>query len=154
MPQHGLMTIALRPARSNDFAYCRRIYFEEMSWIIEKLHLDKAVQESYFLEMWDPTQVRLITLDGADIGWIQTINQDGALFLAQMFINRTFQRRGIGTAIMKSLIGEAARSNLPMRLNVVKINPARRLYERLGFTVIHEDERKLYLQWDPSCRDS
>jgi hypothetical protein len=37
---------------------------------------------------------------------------------------------------------------------VVKINPARRLYERLGFTVIHEDERKLYLQWDPSCRDS
>ena len=149
MPQHGLMTIALRPARSNDFVYCRRIYLEEMSWIIEKLHLDKTVQESYFREMWDPTQVRLITLDGVDIGWLQTITQDNALFLAQMFVDRRFQRRGIGTGVMHRLIDEAAQSNQPVRLNVVKINPARRLYERLGFKVIHEDDRKFYMQRDP-----
>jgi ribosomal protein S18 acetylase RimI-like enzyme len=35
---------------------------------------------------------------------------------------------------------------------VVKINPALRLYERLGFQVIREDDRKFYMKRDPVCR--
>jgi ribosomal protein S18 acetylase RimI-like enzyme len=31
----------------------------------------------------------------------------------------------------------------------VKINPALRLYERLGFRITHEDERKFYRKRDP-----
>jgi len=42
------MPIALRPALNQDFAYCRRLYFGEMKWIIEALHLDKAAQEIGF----------------------------------------------------------------------------------------------------------
>ena len=67
------------------------------------------------------------------------------LFVAQMFVDGPFQRRGIGTEVMKRLIGEANESNLAVRLNVVRINPARRLYERLGFRVTHEDDRKFYI---------
>jgi hypothetical protein len=36
-----------------------------------------------------------------------------------------------------------------MRMNVVKINPCVRLYERLGFRVIGEDNRKFYMRRDP-----
>jgi hypothetical protein len=50
---------------------------------------------------------------------------------------------------MKRLIGEANASSLAVRLNVVRINPARRFYERLGFRVTHEDDRKLYMKRDP-----
>ena len=139
------MTIAFRPARNDDFDYCRRLYFGEMSWIIEQLRLDRSAQEANFQQMWNAAQVRIIVLDGADVGWLQTMTQDDELFLAQMFVDRPFQRRGIGTEVMKRLIGEAARSNRPIRLSVVKINPARRLYERLGFQVTHEDDRKLYM---------
>jgi len=32
---------------------------------------------------------------------------------------------------------------------VVKINPARRLYERLGFSVTHEDLHKVYMRREP-----
>src|SRR5262245_38344272 len=139
MPQDRPVTIAFRPARNDDFDYCRGLYFGEMSWIIDELHLDKAAQEAYFKQHWNAAQVRIIVLDGVDVGWLQTIAQDDELFLAQMFVDRPFQRRGIGTEVMKRLIGEAASSNRPMRLSVVKINPARRLYERLGFQVVHED---------------
>jgi len=139
------VTIAFRPARNDDFDYCRRLYFGEMSWIIEQLRLDRSAQEANFQQMWNAAQVRIIVLDGADVGWLQTMTQDDELFLAQMFVDRPFQRRGIGTEVMKRLIGEAARSNRPIRLSVVKINPARRLYERLGFQVTHEDDRKLYM---------
>jgi ribosomal protein S18 acetylase RimI-like enzyme len=67
-------------------------------------------------------------------------------------VDRPFQRRGIGTEVMKGLIGEAGRVNQAMRLNVVKINPAVRLYERLGFQVIREDDRKFYMKRDPVTR--
>jgi ribosomal protein S18 acetylase RimI-like enzyme len=34
-------------------------------------------------------------------------------------------------------------------LSVVKINPALRLYERLGFRITHEDDRKFYMKREP-----
>jgi ribosomal protein S18 acetylase RimI-like enzyme len=120
-----------------------------MRWIIESLHLDKAAQEIGFQQQWDPAQVRIMVFDDADIGWLQTITQDDELFVAQMFVDRPFQRRGIGTEVMKRLIGAAAQANRTVRLNVAKINPARRLYERLGFQVTHEDDRKFYMKLDP-----
>jgi GNAT superfamily N-acetyltransferase len=52
-----------------------------------------------------------------------------------MSVDGRFQSNGIGTEVMKRLISEATAFNLAVRLNVVRINPVRRLYERLGFRV-------------------
>jgi ribosomal protein S18 acetylase RimI-like enzyme len=146
------MPISFRQALDQDFDYCKRLYFREMEWIIKELHLDRAAQAAGFQQQWDLTQVRIIVLGGSDVGWLQTTRQDDELFVAQMFVDRLFQRKGIGTEVMKRLIGEAARVNQTMRLNVVKINPAVRLYQRLGFQVIREDDRKFYLKRDPVSR--
>jgi ribosomal protein S18 acetylase RimI-like enzyme len=64
-------------------------------------------------------------------------------------VDRPFQRKGIGTEVTKRLIRDAAQSNQALRLAVVKINPALRLYERLGFQITHEDDRKFYMKRDP-----
>jgi ribosomal protein S18 acetylase RimI-like enzyme len=39
-------------------------------------------------------------------------------------------------------------------LGVVKTNPALRLYERLGFRVTHEDDRKFYMRRGPDAEGS
>jgi GNAT superfamily N-acetyltransferase len=148
MLQNRLVPIELRPALDHDFEYCRRLYFDEMRWIIEELRLDRTAQETSFRQEWNSTQVRIIVLDGSDVGWVQTIRKDDELFVAQMFVDGRFQRKGIGTKVMKRLISEATAFNLAVRLNVVRINPARRLYERLGFRVTHEDDRKFYMKRD------
>ncbi len=148
MLQNRPVPIELRPALDHDFEYCRRLYFGEMRWIIEELHLDRTSQETSFRQQWKSTQVRLIALDGTDVGWVQTITEDDELFVAQMFVDSRFQRNGIGTEVMRRLISEATAFNLAVRLNVVRINPARRLYERLGFRVTHEDDRKCYMKRD------
>ena len=41
--------------------------------------------------------------------------------------------QGVGEKLMRALIGEAARRGLGLNLSVRSENPARRLYERLGF---------------------
>lgn len=151
MLQNRKMPVVLLPALKCDFEYCKRIYFEEMQWIIDQLHLDRAAHEVGFQQQWDPAQVHIIKHDGAKAGWLQTIPGEEALFVAQIFVARPFQRKGIGTEVMKGLIADAARANHPVRLNVVKINPARRLYERLGFRVTHEDDGKVYMKLDPDA---
>jgi ribosomal protein S18 acetylase RimI-like enzyme len=71
-----------------------------------------------------------------------------SFLFGQIFVDSPFQCRGIGTEVMKRLIREATAFNLAIRLNVVKINHARRLYERLGFRITHEDNRKFYMKRD------
>ena len=46
------------------------------------------MQVASFRRQWDVTQVRIITLDGADIGWLQSATRDGTYFLAQIFVER------------------------------------------------------------------
>jgi ribosomal protein S18 acetylase RimI-like enzyme len=41
----------------------------------------------------------------------------------------------------------------PVTLGVVKINPALSLYERLGFRVTHQDDRKFYMRRETITAD-
>ena len=142
------MQPALRPGRPEDFDYCARLYFEGMDNIIKELNLNMDAQVAAFRQRWDVGQVRIITLDGMDIGWLQSFVKDDALFVGQLFVDGALRRRGIGTEVVKGLIEEAARAGRAVTLAVVKTNPALRLYERLGFRTTHEDERKFYMRRD------
>jgi ribosomal protein S18 acetylase RimI-like enzyme len=148
------MNVAFRPALPRDFDYCERLYFAEMERISRELKLDRDLQVASFRRQWDVMQVRIITLDGADIGWVQSTTHDGAFFLGQIFVEASRQRRGIGTEVMNRLIGEATRTQQAITLGVVKSNPAKRLYERLGFRTIHQDERKFYMRREPAVPKS
>lgn len=138
--------IAIRPASSQDFDYCAKLYFAGMEQIIRQLNLDMDAQISSFQQQWEPAQVQLITLDGTDVGWLQSMTAWDALFLAQLFVDASVQRQGIGTEVMRRVMAEASRTGRAVELAVVKINPALRLYEKLGFKVTHEDHFKFYMR--------
>jgi GNAT superfamily N-acetyltransferase len=142
------MRIALRPALAVDFDFCAALYFAEMRTILHELNLDLERHAAGFRNQWHEAEVRIITFDDADVGWLQSFIRDETLFLAQIFVERSFQRRGIGTEVMNQLI----RERRPMTLSVVKANPAHRLYDRLGFRITHADARKFYMRRDPDPR--
>jgi ribosomal protein S18 acetylase RimI-like enzyme len=145
------MQITLRPARTQDFDFCQTLYFAGMENIIRELNLDRVAQSASFRQLWELTQVRIIVVGGADVGWLQSTIRGDSLFLAQLFVSASFQRRGIGTDVMHRLIAEAALARQAVTLGVVKINPALRLYQRMGFRITHEDDRKLYMRRDPDA---
>jgi GNAT superfamily N-acetyltransferase len=142
------MKVSLRAAVDADFEACRRTYFAEMDWVNERLGLKRDDQESMFRKLWDPAQVCIIQADGVDVGWLQSVVSKSEHMLGQIFVDAPFQRRGIGTEVLSRIIEEASGRGLAVRLAVVKFNPSRRLYERLGFRVTHEDERKVYMSRD------
>jgi ribosomal protein S18 acetylase RimI-like enzyme len=148
MIEHFATRMNLRPARSEDFDYCARLYFEGMENIIKELNLNMEAQIAGFRQRWDVTQVRIVTLDGSDIGWLQSFVKDDALFLGQLFVDKSLRGQGIGTELVQGLIEEAASAGRAVTLGVVKTNPALRLYERLGFRTTHDDDRKFYMRRD------
>jgi GNAT superfamily N-acetyltransferase len=148
------MLLNFRPALSHDFQYCERLYFANMERINRELRLDHDAQIASFRRQWNSTEVRIIMLDGADVGWLQSATRDGTFFVGQLFVDAAHQGRGIGTEVMHRLIAEASALNQVMTLGVVKINPAKRLYERLGFQVTHEDDRKFYMRREPGAAAS
>lgn len=119
-----------------------------MDDIIKGLNLNMHAQVAGFRQRWDVNRVRIITLDGTDIGWLQSFVKGDALYLGQLFIDGALRRQGIGTEVVKGLIEEAARAGHAVTLGVVRTNPAVRLYERLGFRTTHDDERKFYMRRD------
>jgi len=93
-----------------------------------------------FREDFDPPRRQIIICNCFDIGVMSTEWKPNEFFLKLIEISPRFQRLGIGTAIIRDLLEEACRKQLPMSLCVLKTNPARRLYERLGFRVVGETE--------------
>lgn len=140
------MPIAFRPAMPADFDYCARLYFSGMAETMRKLNVDMVAPMENFRARWKVAEVRIILRENVDVGWLQSVLNDDSLFLAQLFIDASFQNQGIGTEVMNRLIAEATRAGRAMTLGVVKTNPAQNLYTRLGFRITHDDERKFHMR--------
>lgn len=59
-----------------------------------------------------------------------------------------FRGSGIGTELTQRLLTEAAANRKKVTLHVEIMNPARRLYERLGFRVAEDKGIYLYMEWE------
>lgn len=95
----------------------------------------------------------IIQREGADIGVLQVERDRGDIWLAHLFILPEHQGQGIGTHFLHELKREAAETRKPLRLRVLKVNPARRLYEREGFTTFTTTIGRIYMQWRPESVD-
>lgn len=102
-----------------------------------------------FAERFVPEEVRIILGGNQDIGWLQVSETDGEI-LKQMFLIPASQGQGIGSRLLADVIERARQSKKPVRLGVVKINPAIRLYQRHGFTITSEDGFKFYMEKWPA----
>jgi ribosomal protein S18 acetylase RimI-like enzyme len=142
--------IDLRPARAEDYAFALALYVESikpytlryMAWVDE-------VETARFAQLWMLADARIILLNGADIGWLQASETDNEISLKQFYVVPAFQRQGVGTEVMKLLLRAWTATGKPIVVGVLKNNPARRLYERLGFTIVDETEMKFMMRREP-----
>ena len=91
--------------------------------------------------------MQMIVVGGAVGGWLHVHENAETIELLQLYLVPAQQRRGIGTSILGALQARARAHRRPLRLNVLVNNPARGLYERLGFRVERSDAIKHYMAW-------
>jgi ribosomal protein S18 acetylase RimI-like enzyme len=76
--------------------------------------------------------------DGAPVGLLKVSRDSPQWKLIQIQLVPELQGQGLGADLLAQLIVEADDANVVVALSVLKANPARELYERLGFAVVGE----------------
>jgi len=100
---------------------------------------DDAWQTAYFSDHFPPDR-QVIEVGGEAAGFLDLERRDDCYFVANVELSPQHQRHGTGTALLGQVIERAASEGLPVALQVLKVNPARRLYERLGFRLTGETD--------------
>ena len=101
---------------------------------------DEAAQRQRFNEVTRAADHAVIEMDGTPIGCLCLNTAPTEVRLLRLFILPEFQNRGFGTRVLQEVVALAEEQRLPIRLRVLRVNPARRLYERHGFAVVGENE--------------
>jgi ribosomal protein S18 acetylase RimI-like enzyme len=93
-------------------------------------------------------RLEIIMVDAASAGRLATDRGTDALHLVDIAVIPERRGQGIGAAILRALMDEAAAAGTPLTLQVARDNlAAQRLYHRLGFVATAADETHLTLRW-------
>jgi len=140
--------ITLRPAITSDMVFLRRVHREAMRPHVEGTwgSWDEDVQRRRFYESTDPATHEIIEVSGEPVGCQWVRQHPDALELVRLYLLHEAQGHGIGTHLVTALCQQAARQGLLVRLRVMRVNQAQRLYRRLGFKVVGETETHLYME--------
>ena len=104
-------------------------------------------EESQFRHQLELSAARVIRSKILEVGVITAPIKDSARWIHTICIVTDHQNRGIGTEVIRSVVAEAETQKMPLYLSVLKVNPARRLYERLGFVIIEETEHHFRMKF-------
>jgi ribosomal protein S18 acetylase RimI-like enzyme len=139
--------VELRPARPEDYDFALRLYMETIKpYTIAFFEWVDQEQEARFAAQYRVDETVIISHSGADIGWFASRESDAETTLLQFYIAPAYQRQGIGSQVLQGLIEQWRLAGKPIALGVLKNNPARRLYERLGFRIIGENDIKFFMR--------
>ena len=138
----------VRQATPGDRDTLYRIKWEAMRPYVEQVWgWDEEYQERRFRESYDHSETQVVLVDGIAVGLLRVSESESAVFIDQVEIVPDYQDRGIGTALINDLLARGR----PVELGVLKVNAdARRLYERLGFRVIDDNEKHYHVRAEPS----
>ena len=97
-----------------------------------------------FLDGFNPDGTFIIDVAGSPAGCIAIRDESDARWLEHFYLAEAHQGRGIGAEVLAAVL-ESGSDVLPFKLNVLRGSPARRLYERHGFTVESEDPVDVFM---------
>jgi GNAT superfamily N-acetyltransferase len=125
------MKVSQRAATWDDAEWLEPFYESVMRPYYVELNL--TWDSTKFREYFDPKLTQIIQADGVDIGLLKTEERVDCIYLGDIQIQQEYRNRGIGTSLVKSVIRSASIINKPVRLRVLRGNPAKNLYLKLGF---------------------
>jgi ribosomal protein S18 acetylase RimI-like enzyme len=89
---------------------------------------------------------QIVLIEGQPVGLLKAPRDGLQWEVLQVQLSSQWQGQGLGTLLLQRIIGEAQSAGATLRLSVLKANPARRLYERLGFAIVEEREHAYTMQ--------
>ena len=103
--------------------------------------------QNAFHEAWmEHKRAQVIEVSGHLVGVVDIEWREDDLHLARIELSPKMQNLGLGAEIIEGLIDLGTSRERVLALDVFDVNPARRLYERLGFKPIGVSGRKVHMR--------
>ena len=130
----------LRPATPADRPFLLALRLATMAPHFERQGRDipLAEHERRLDHRYDAA--RVVEHDGRAVGLLKLLREGDPWTREQVQLAPEVQGRGLGEALLLAVIADARAAAVGIELGVLKGNPARRLYERLGFVGRDESE--------------
>ena len=106
-------------------------------------------QHLHYVGHYPAVQFLVIERNSVRIGRVYIEQKAAALLLMEITLAPEQRGAGVGGAIAVALLQQARANALPMHLHVEPLNPAKRLYERLGFRDIETEGFYTFMVCDP-----
>ncbi len=142
--------ISYRPVTDEDLPFLAAVYASTRAEELALTGWPDEMKQQFLAHQFNaqatdyarnyPDAERLVVRhDGEDVGRLYLDEESARFNLIDIALLPAARGRGIGGAILADILGAAADAGKPVTIYVEKNNPARRLYDRLGF-VLESDE--------------
>ncbi|HEX8692644.1 MAG TPA: GNAT family N-acetyltransferase [Longimicrobium sp.] len=146
--------LSLRPIRDQDMDFLLRLYgtiradeLERVPWTPEQkeafVRQQFTAQHAWWTEHYPDASFDLVLLDGEPIGRLYVDRWEREIRIVDIALLPEHRGAGIGTRLLRRVFAEGDAAGKPVSIHVEVFNPARRLYERLGFE--YRGETGVYL---------
>ncbi|MDX6512149.1 MAG: hypothetical protein QOE36_1653 [Gaiellaceae bacterium] len=160
----GEPAVALRPAREDDRDFFARVYAstrtEELAvvpWSDEQrsafLAQQFAAQTADYAANYADASFDVVLVDGEPAGRLIVYRRLDEIHIVDIALLPEWRGRGIGTRLLEALQEEAKTAGKPLGIHVEVDNPARSLYDRLGFRQVEERGLYLLMRWVPEVEN-
>ncbi|SBU99730.1 N-acetylglutamate synthase, GNAT family [Streptomyces sp. Ncost-T6T-1] len=151
MPTNTLPPWTLRRALPEDVEPIAELRAVVMRPDLERLgRYDEHRVRQRLRDAYAPEHTSVIETAGSFAGCVARRPAEDGWWLEHFYLSPALQGRGIGSAVLRGVLDRADAERLPVRLDVLQGSPARRLYERHGFTPEREDAVDVFLVRKPT----
>ncbi len=148
--------VALRPVTPQDRPFLSRVYAstreEELADVpfstAEKaafLEQQFTFQTLHYERHYVNTTFDVVLVGGVAAGRLIVGRWSDQFRVVDVALLPDFRGQGVGSQLLGSVIREADATRLPVTIYVERMNPAQRLYRRLGFALAAEDPNGIHL---------
>jgi ribosomal protein S18 acetylase RimI-like enzyme len=151
-------TVTLRPVEPEDDAFLLALYDAARAAELDLVAWPPGQREA-FVRMQLDLQTRqyraahpdgdflVVEVDGVPAGRLTLAHGDADVRVVDIALLPAHRGAGLGRALLADVLDDAAASGRTVSLHVEAHNPARRLYERLGFRLVADEGVYLLLEW-------
>ena len=107
-------------------------------------------RQSQYRRQYPDARFDVIEFDARVIGNLYVAPGTDETLLIDISLLPEYRNQGIGRALLRDLLAESESTNKPVSLHVLRGNPAVRLYQRLGFEVVEEQDACNRMEWRPA----
>ncbi|AOT08310.1 GNAT family N-acetyltransferase [Pseudoalteromonas luteoviolacea] len=132
------MKFTLRRTQEEDLDYLLELRRLTMDQYLLQDGVDISDKEHLFRIKFNFEDAKIILVNGKKAGLFKAsyILKSKQWYIYQVQIHPDFQGNGIGGRLIQDMCNMAAKEGSEVGLSVLKSNPAKALYDRLGFSVI------------------